>query len=392
MAFVLGGRSIKLANVLGVRVGVDLSWFLVLFLIIWLLSGAFRGAFPRAGEVLPFALAVITALLFFASVVVHELGHAVVARRNGIEIAGIDLWLFGGLARMRSDARSAGVDFRVAAAGPLVTLLVGLACAAGVLILAGEGGFTDALALRPAANPTAGGVAAAVLGYLAGINLLLLLFNLLPGLPLDGGRIARAIAWKVTGDRARATRIAAGLGRGFAIVLIGLGVFWALTGNLTGGIWLVLIGYVMSQAARAAVVQSDLTAGIERLSVEDVMDAEPVAVPAEASLEQAYEERFLRYGWDWFPVVDQGGRFAGLLARKDIEAVPEGARSERRVAELVPPGSDEAYRVRTDDPLETLLGSEALRRLGAVVAVDAEGTLRGVLTLDHVQRALRPAA
>ena len=387
----LGGRSIKLATVLGVRVGVDLSWFIVLFLIIWSLSNAFGGAFPRSGEALPFALAVATALLFFGSVVVHELGHAVVARRNGIEIAGIDLWLFGGLARMRSDARSAGADFRVAAAGPLVTLVVVVVCAAVVLVLTGRGGFAGSLALRPE-PATASAAAAAVLGYLAEINLLLLVFNLLPGLPLDGGRIARAIAWKVTGDRTRATRIAAALGRGFAIVLIGLGVFWALRGSLTGGIWLVLVGYVMHQAARAAVAQSELTAGIERLEVKDVMDEEPVAVPASLSLAPAYEEHFLRYGWEWFPVVDADGRFAGLVSRSDVEAVPEDERSGRQVAELVQPGSEETFRVHTDDPLETLLGSEAMRRLGAVMAVDREGVLRGVLTLENIKRALRPAA
>jgi Zn-dependent protease len=391
MAFMLGGRSIKLANVLGVRVGVDLSWFVVLFLIVWLLSDAFDAAFPRAGQVVPFALAVVTALLFFASVVVHELGHAIVARRNGISIAGIDLWLFGGVARMRSDARSAGVDFRVAAAGPLVTLLVVIGCGAAGIAVAGSEGFVDALRLRPTGSE-AMAAAAVVLGYLTWINVLLLAFNLLPGLPLDGGRIARALAWKLTGDRARATRIAAALGRGFAFILIGLGIYGLLRGAFTEGIWLVLVGYFMIQAARAAVAQSELTAGIQELEVKDVMDAEPVAVPATATAEQAWEELFLRYGWPWFPVVDGQGHFLGLLAREDVEGIPEEERSRRRVSDVIRPGTAEAFRVSTDDPLEALLGSEALRRLGAVMAVDGEGVLRGVLTLEHVKRALRPAS
>ncbi|MEJ7657928.1 MAG: site-2 protease family protein, partial [Thermoleophilaceae bacterium] len=273
----LGGRSIKLARVLGVRVGVDPSWFVVLFLLIWLLSGAFRGALPGSDEVLPFALAVLTALLFFASVVVHELGHAVVARRNGISIAGIDLWLFGGLARMRSEPRSAGVDFRIAAAGPLATLVVVLIAVGGGLALAGVDGFRAALALRPE-NGGAAAAAAVVLGYLAQINALLLVFNLLPGLPLDGGRIARAIAWKLTGDRTRATRIAAGLGRVFSFLLIGLGIFAAVAvpGAVIAGLWLAVIGFFIGQAARSAVAQSTLTAGLERLEVKDVMDGEPV--------------------------------------------------------------------------------------------------------------------
>ena len=383
----LGGRSIKLARVLGVRVGVDPSWFVVLFLLIWLLSGAFRGALPGSDEVLPFALAVLTALLFFASVVVHELGHAVVARRNGISIAGIDLWLFGGLARMRSEPRSAGVDFRIAAAGPLATLVVVLIAVGGGLALAGVDGFRAALALRP----ENGGAAAVVLGYLAQINALLLVFNLLPGLPLDGGRIARAIAWKLTGDRARATRIAASLGRVFSFLLIGLGIFAVSQGAVIPGLWLAIIGFFIGQAARSAVAQSTLTAGLERLEVKDVMDGEPVTATAEGSLERAYEELFLRYGWQWFPVVDGDGRFVGLLSREDIDGVPEAERSERRAADLVREGSAQTFGVRTDEPLDALLGSEPLRRLGAVMAVDGDGVLRGVLTLDHLKRALRPA-
>jgi Zn-dependent protease len=385
-----GGRSIKLAQVFGVRVGVDPSWFVVLFLIIWLLSGAFRDVFPDARGILPFALAVLTALLFFASVVVHELGHAVVARRNGISIAGIDLWLFGGVARMRGDARSAGVDFRVAIAGPLATLLVVIIAAGGGVGLAGSEGFRAALRLEPQAGDAVAATAV-VLGYLAQINALLLVFNLLPGLPLDGGRIARAIAWKITGDRARATRIAAALGRAFSFLLIGVGIFLILQGGFVAGLWLILIGFFIGQAARSAVAQSELTAGIERLEVKDVMDAEPVTAPADASVERVYEDFFLRYGWDWFPVVDAAGRFAGLLAREDVERMPEAERATRRAGELVRRDSA-AYGVLVDEPLETLLGSEALRRLGAVIAVDGEGVLRGVITLDRLKRALRPAS
>lgn len=396
----LGGRSIQLVRVLGVRVGVDPSWFVVLFLIIWLLSGAFRDALPASGEILPFALAVITALLFFASVIVHELGHAVVARRNGIAIVGIDLWLFGGLARMRSEPRTAGVDFRIAAAGPLVTLIVVLVAVGGGLALVGVDGFGAALALRPEGSGTMDATAI-VLGYLAQINALLLVFNLLPGLPLDGGRIARSIAWKVTGDRSRATRIAGALGRGFSFLLIGLGALMAVEatgafgpprGSLIAGVWLLVIGFFIGQAARSAVAQSELTAGLQRIEVKDVMDGEPVTAPADQSLERAYEELFLRYGWQWFPVVDRDGRLLGLLSREDVESVPEAERAERRTADLVRQDSAQTFGVRTDEPLDALLGSEPLRRLGAVMAVDGDGVLRGVLTLEHLQRALRPVA
>jgi CBS domain-containing protein len=172
-------------------------------------------------------------------------------------------------------------------------------------------------------------------------------------------------------------------------VLIGLGIFLAVEVDLLAGVWLVLVGVFIGQAARAAVAQSQLTAGIERLEVKDVMDSEPVAAVAETSLDRAHDELFLRYGWPWFPVVDGTGHYLGLLAREDVEGVPEAERRGRSAGELVRQGSGETFSVRIDDPLEALLGSEALRRLGAVMAVDSEGVLRGVLTLGRLRRALR---
>lgn len=382
------GGSIQLARVFGIRIGVDPSWFVVLFLVIWSLSGTYGDAFP-GDDTKAFALATVSALLFFLSVVLHELGHALVAIRNGIGIAGIDLWLFGGLARMKRDTDSAGVEFRVAVAGPVVTLLIAAGCYAAGSLLAGADGFRDAMLLDPGSGV---GEVEAVLGYLALINALLLVFNLIPGFPLDGGRIARAIVWWRTGDRARATRFAAGLGRGVAYVLAGVGIFLILRGALVGGIWLVFIGYFLGQAARSAELQTDITARIEGVRVADVMDAEPVAVPAETRLDRALDEFFLRYRWPWFPVTDAGGRFLGLVSRDRIEAVPEPLRAASRVDEVMTPDTARAYRVGVEEPLEALLGSEGLRRLGAIMAVDRDGVLRGVVTLDQVRRALRPAA
>ena len=234
-----GGGSIQLARVFGIRIGVDWSWFIVLFLIIWNLSGYYDDV-TRSNA---FALAVISALLFFLSILLHELGHAWVAIRNGIAIEGIDLWMFGGVAKLSKDSDSPGVEFRIAAAGPLVTLVIALVCfALGSAISSG----TDALdSLQFNRNVT--GATTAVLGYLVSINLLLLLFNLIPAFPLDGGRIARAIAWRLTGDRNRATRFAARLGRGGGYLMIGAGVaVYAFTGDFVGGIWLAFIGWFLA--------------------------------------------------------------------------------------------------------------------------------------------------
>ena len=378
----------KLATIAGVRIGVDPSWFLVLFLIIYLLSGSYDLLYPDE-PFMAFVLATISALLFFGSVVLHELGHAIVAIRNGIGISGIDLWLFGGIAKMSRDSDSAGVEFRIAVAGPLVTLLIIVVCTLAGIAIAGADRFDDALLFDAETGPVE-----AVLGYLASVNALVLAFNLLPGFPLDGGRIARAVAWRVTGDRGRATRFAATLGRGFSYLMMAVGAVLIFYGLFITGIWLIFIGLMLGQAARGAVLQSQVTSRIEGVRVQDVMDAQPVAIPSDATLERAYEEFFLRYRWPWFPVVDRAGHLLGLVTSAEVEAVAEEGRRGTPTESVMTPDQSGSLRVGTDESLESLLDSrrEGLQRLGAVMAVDAEGVLRGVVTLQQVQRALRPAA
>jgi Zn-dependent protease len=381
------GRSIQLARVFGIRIGVDLSWFIVLFLFIWWLSDTYGDIYPD-DSTKAFVLATVSALLFFLSVLLHELGHAVVSMRNGIGIAGIDLWIFGGIARMERDTESAWEEFKVAVAGPLVTLGIVVVCVA--LYALSAGGFDNpADTISGDTSASAGEI---VLAYLAIVNATLFVFNILPGFPLDGGRIVRAIAWWRTGDRASATRFAARLGRGFAYLLIGFGIFSLLVGDVIGGVWAIFLGFILGQAARGAEVQSSVTSRIEGVRVADVMDQEPVAVPADAKLEQALDEYFLRYRWPWFPVVDGGGRFVGLLLREKVDEVSEGLRRELTVRDALTEDPRSSFRIPTDAPLESLLSSEALQRLGAVMAVDSEGVLRGVVTLDRVRQALRPAA
>ena len=381
----VGGRSIQLFRVFGIRVGVDPSWFIVLFLVIWSLSGYFKDLYPGHSSK-AFALATVSALLFFLSVVLHELGHAVVAIRNGIGIAGIDLWLFGGVAKMRSDTRTPGQEFRVAIAGPMVTLVLAFLCwGAGHLVDPHHFGRT--VQLRQAGDVNSAG---AVLSFLAFINAVLLVFNLLPGFPLDGGRIARAIAWWRTGDRDRATRFASVLGRGLGYLLIAYGVFSLFRpGNALNGLWSVALGFMLSQAARGEELRSRISSQIGGLRVADVMDTEPVVVPAETRLNHALDDFFLRYRWPWFPVVDATGRFLGFVSRQKVEAVPEALREGSSVDEVMTIENAGAYRIGIDEPLETLLGSEGLQRLGALMAVDRDGVLRGVITLDQLRRALR---
>jgi Zn-dependent protease len=384
---VFGGGSIQLGRVFGIRIGVDYSWFIVLFLIIWNLSSYYDGV-ARGSDA--FVLAVISALLFFLSIILHELGHAVVALRNGIPIEGIDLWMFGGVAKLGRDTDSPGVEFRVAIAGPLVTLAIALVCfGLGTAVSNGS----DALNSAQFSDDVTGSTTA-VLGYLTSVNVLLLVFNLIPAFPLDGGRIARAIAWKVTGDRNRATRFAARLGRGGGYLMIGAGVaLYAFTGDWVGGIWLAFIGWFLAGAARSAEVQADFSGRIEHLRVADVMDAEPVAIPADWTLADAEQQFFLRYGWAWFPVIDSNGRLVGVVSREAVQSVPADERTVRPVSSVMArDDGSSGLRVRLDEPLESLLGQEGLARLGAIMAVDGEGVLRGVVTIDAVRRALQGVA
>ena len=389
----LGGRSIPLVRIFGIRIGVDPSWFLALFLFIWWLSDYYRSAMPDSGDGSTFALATASTLLFFLSILLHELGHAVVAIRNGISIAGIDLMLFGGVAKMSRDTQSPGVEFRVAAAGPLVTLVIAIVCAGlGVLVAGSVDDFGNSAAFD--AEGTAGGLNA-ILAFLVSISIVLLIFNLIPAFPLDGGRIARAIIWRVTGDRAKATNSAAALGQGFSYLMIGLGIAALLGANvpIIGGdiisaLWFIFIGMFLGQAARSATYQSAVLSRIEGITVSDVMDAEPIAIPGDMTIGDALHEYFLRYRYDWFPVVDRNGRFVGIVDRERAERIPEDRHPVFTVREILRT-DDDSVRVRSDEPLEALLGSPALMSLGALMADDRDGRLQGVVTWDQVRRALQ---
>jgi Zn-dependent protease len=383
-----GGRTFTLFHVRGIRISVDWSWFLILFFVIFFTSRTYGELLNEpSASTTPFLLGVLTAVGFFGSILLHELGHAVAAERNGIGITGIQLWVFGGMARMDREAETPGAELKVALAGPLVTLVLFLILTVGGIAVAGAGAFEDAAVLDR--NADVSGLLA-VVAWLAVINLLLLVFNLLPAFPMDGGRVARAIAWWKTGDRTSATRFAANLGRLFGYLFIAAGLYLILIGDLFGGVWLGLIGMVVNGSARGAAMQTAISSKIDKLSVADVMDREPVAIPGDISIEQALDEYFLRYRWPWFPVVDAAHRFLGLLERDRADEVPEVSRASSSVSDLIDP--DQGLFVRDDTPLDSLLSNQNLRKLGALMAVDADGRLSGVITVEQVGRALRDAS
>jgi Zn-dependent protease/CBS domain-containing protein len=385
------GGSIHLGRIFGIRIGASPSWFLILFLFIYLLSGSFQDTLGGSSTE-AYLVAVGSAVLFWVSLLLHELGHAFAARREGIDVHGIDLWLFGGLAKLSRDSKTPGEEFRVAVAGPLVTLLIVAVCFGLATLFQGADRAIDLALLE---NGVAPSPVELLVAFLGSMNALLLVFNLVPAFPLDGGRITRALAWRVTNDRAKGTIFAARLGQGFGFLLIGWGLYNVLTQDdgVGGGLWYIVLGYLISGSARSAAQTARVTDRLEGIRVEDVMEREPLTMPATTHVLEA-EERWFGGdgGWPWYPVVDETGRFLGIAERTAIEAAIGAGQPALEVRELLDAGAPTGQSVGTDQPLEVAIAAEPLRRLGAVMAVDAEGRLRGVLTRDRLQRALTATA
>jgi Zn-dependent protease len=380
-------RNYQLARIFGIRVGVGPSWFVALFLIIWWLGVEYFPRILSSSRTTDYLIAVAAALGYFLSLVLHELGHALMARRLGIPIAGIDLWFFGGLSKLRREPATPGEEFKIAAAGPAVTLLLLGACiGAGTLVASGHR-FADVALTKEGFTTTP---AMALIGWLGLINAFLLVFNIIPAFPLDGGRIARAAIWRRTGDRNRATQATGRAGQGLAIALGALGLIsYSSSGNFPDLLTIVL-AFFLFQTASAAVVQGAVGRRIQDIRVADIMDREPVTIPADASLLDAHEQFFLRYQLPWFVVIDETRHFLGVVREPRVDHEIAAGRPALPVRDVLEP--DLPVQIGEEAPLESLLGSEGLGRLGAMVAVDSEGILQGVVTLAQVRKALQPAS
>jgi Zn-dependent protease/CBS domain-containing protein len=379
--------SIKLMDVFGIRVGADGTWFVFLFLIILLLSSPFRNVL-HSSDTVAYITTVVTVLLFFVSLVIHELGHAFAARRQGITVKSIQLYMFGGLTQLSRDSETPGEELKVAIAGPLGTLAFLLVCLVVDLAIVGPNRLWHSVRLEDTVRITP---VLLSLSWLLAMNVIILVFNLVPAYPLDGGRIARALVWKRTGDQWRGTRAAARLGEGFAILLAGGGIGWLLAGDTFNGLWLIALAFMMGQSARAALVQTAVSEQIDGVRVVDIMDRHPVAIPAATPVAQALDEYFLRYGWSWFPVIDARGLFIGIALQERAQAATDSGQGGLGIASLVEPEERGAFGISETKRLSELLGSEALGRLGALMAVDGDGMLSGVITAEQIRRALQSA-
>ena len=382
----MGGRgTYQIARILGIRIGASASWFVVLFFYIYYLSGFFHvvtgGTTTRA-----YGVAVVSVFAYFLSIILHEFGHALVARSRGYEIDGIDLWFFGGLSRMREESRTPGDEFKIAVAGPAVTFVLAVVFTLAGIAVSDPSTFFKVARLQESVTVSPG---LALLSWLAFINALLLVFNLIPAFPLDGGRIARAAVWARTGDPHRGTRVTGRIGQAFAIALGIWGLFSLANGG--AGLLLIVLAFFLYQAAGAAVAQGTFGLRIAGVTVADIMDREPVTIASDTSLMDAEEHFFLRYQWPWFAVVDSDRHFLGVVRADRVGAEIQSGRPALAVSDVLDEDG-QALRIDEDQPLEALLRSDGLGRLGAMVAVDGEGVLRGVVTLAQVRRALAPSA
>ena len=359
--------SITLGRIAGVEIGINWSWLVIFGLIIWSLGAAvFPTENPGLSDATYGAMAFAAAVLFFISLLLHEVGHAVVARREGMEIEGITLWLFGGVAKFKGMFPSAGAEFRIAIAGPAVTLVLG-------------GCFLLGAWLTPLPGAIDG-----VITWLGYVNVYLLVFNMLPALPLDGGRVLRATVWHLRGDFAQATRFAGALGRAFGQAMVALGLVGALLFAAPGGLWLAVIGWFLIAAAGAEtglVVAREALAG---LHVGDAMTEGPSIARADATVREFMDDVFARSRHSAYPVLAAGG-VVGIVSFRAM-ACRAAEWTECGWRDRMQPLEDTLV-VGRDDELGDALTELVQTPLGRAI-VRSDGRTDGFLSLTDVQRLL----
>ncbi|MBI5585091.1 MAG: site-2 protease family protein [Deltaproteobacteria bacterium] len=359
--------SWQLGTVMGIPIRVHFSWLLVFGLITWSLSTQY---FPAAApELLWFSYwinGLLAALLLFGSVAFHELAHSWVARRYGMNISGITLFIFGGVSELEGEVPNPRAEFRIAVVGPLSSLFL-----AGLFFLL--------------ARQTAGGGIQALFFYLARINLILGIFNLIPGFPMDGGRVLRAAIWSRKKDFFQATRKASGIGQKFGLFLIIFGIF-SLFGRMPGGLWLMLIGWFLYTAAQASYQQATLQQSLAGVKVKDIITRDLVTLPATMSLEEAVSEYFLKHGFGGFPVMTNG-RFLGFITLKEIKNIRREEWGSVTVSELaVLPG--EKGEVTLEDEAMKSLELMIKEDKGRIAVLD-RGAFVGMITRNGIARFLQ---
>lgn len=366
------GKHIKLFNLFGFEVKVDLSWTIIAVLIVWSLS---VGVFPRLYKDLSaqtyWVMGVAGAIGLFLSIIFHEFSHSLVARREGMTMKGITLFIFGGVAEMSEEPPSPRAEFLMSVAGPIASILIaGLFY--GIFHLGVAGGWPEALT--------------GTVGYLAFINLILAGFNLVPAFPLDGGRILRSGLWAYKGNLRWATRISSAIGSGFGIFLIVMGVFQVLGGNFLGGMWWFLIGMFVQSAAKSSYTQVLIRRALEGEPVRRFMKTDPVTVQPAVSVQELVEDYIYEHHFKLFPVVEDTSRLLGCVGTNQVRDVPKEDRGEKRVRDIMVPCSPDNTIEPDADAMKAL--SLMHRTGGSRLVVADEGRLVGIITLKDLTKFL----
>jgi len=365
------GATFRLGRIGGVAVVASWTVFVIVWLMMWSLAQYILPELaPGYAEGVYWAVGLLAALGLLASILAHELSHAQVANRHGVPVEEITLWMFGGLARLSSQARDAGTELRIALAGPAMSLTIGAACLTLAAVAAALGG-PDLLT--------------AAVGWLGGVNVVLAVFNLLPGAPLDGGRVLTAILWRRWGDQARARKAAAHAGQVVGQMLIALGVVEFALGAGVGGLWLALIGWFLTTAAHAEATHVDMAATFEGVRVADVMTTDVRSVESARTVDDFVHHEAITAHVSSFPVVDRDGRLEGLVTLRRLRQLPRTVWATTTLGEVAVP----LDRLAVAEPDELLV--DVLSRAGAgdgrVLVVDGHRVV-GIVTPTDVTAAV----
>ncbi|PYS89831.1 MAG: hypothetical protein DMF64_16640 [Acidobacteria bacterium] len=369
--------QIKLGRIFGIEIGLHYSWLIIALLVVLSLVGQFYTTNPKWGAPVIWATALVTGLLFFTAILLHELSHAAVAKGRGLPVRSITLFALGGIALIEKEANDAKTEFWIGLVGPIASILIGAVC----LGLAWALGWSLAVAPH---TPLA-----AMLMWLGVINIGLALFNLIPGFPLDGGRVLRAVIWWATGDAARSTRIAARVGQFVAFAFIVFGIMRFFGGAGFGGLWLTFIGWFLLEAARASYAQVEITESLRGARVGDVMTRDYPVVEGQANLQAFVDGHLLRTGQRCF-IVEESGRAVGLVTPHEIKEIERERWSSVMVREVMRP-LDKLRTVKPSTPVAKvleLMGREDVNQLPVL----QDGHLTGIISRSHILRLLQTRA
>lgn len=368
---------IKLGRIFGIAIGLHYSWIIIALLVTLSLRSQFAAVHPDWTDATTWTTAIITGLLFFVSILLHELSHAAVAKLRGLPVRAITLFALGGVAQIEKDAADAKTEFWMGIIGPISSVLIGIVCLALSFLLGWN--LTD--------EPN--GPIAAMFMWLGVINIALAVFNMVPGFPLDGGRVLRAIVWWITGDANRSTRIASVVGQFVAFVFIIIGIWRFFSGAGFGGLWLAFIGWFLLDAARASGAQVEITERLNGVRVGDVMAREFPVVDGNSNLQTFVQEHLLPTGHRCFVVLEQG-RPAGIITPHEVKTIDRARWPYTTVSDVM----RSLESLRTVGPERPV--AEALELMGREdvnqVPVLQQGNLAGIISRGHIMRVLQTRA